>query len=240
LVVSFATQLYITFLIIALNTSDYRTILAIESATSLCSIALWSDGVLHEAHVNAIGSHSSAIFVKTELLLSQAQKSIEDLDAVVLSVGPGSYTGLRVAASAVKGLLFQRDIPFFAANTLAGLALGINKGGRIHAIIDARRTHVYAQTFQVSEDSIIAETQAEIVDIADFYERLIPEDLLVGTGLKRLEMTKMNQVVTFPIEDTGARGLIKLLRIAARSSSELIKIADIASFEPDYLLSPYT
>lgn len=223
-----------------MNTSDFNTILAIESATPLCSIALWSDGALHEAHVNAMGSHSSAIFVKTESLLTQAQKSIDDLDAVVLSVGPGSYTGLRVAASAVKGMLFQRDIPFFAANTLAGLALGINKEGRIHAIIDARRTHVYAQTFQISEDAIIAETQAEIVDIAAFYERLASEDLLVGTGLKRLEMAKMGQVRTFPIEETGARGLLRLLRFAAKSSSELIKKADIAAFEPDYLLSPYT
>ena len=76
---------------------------------------------------------------------------------VLLGAGPGSYTGLRVAASAVKGLLFGQDVTLFGVNTLAGFAAGMNEftgDQNVHVIIDARRTHVYTQSFRVGMSTI--------------------------------------------------------------------------------------
>ena len=129
---------------------NFKNLLAIESATSLCSVALRSGGVVCQLSTYAIGKHSSAIFTQAQVLLSSCGLKISDLDGILLGVGPGSYTGLRVAASAVKGMLFGQDVPLFGVNTLAGFAAGMCEFSgeqNVHVIIDARRTHVYTQSF---------------------------------------------------------------------------------------------
>jgi len=258
-------------------------LLAIESSTSLCSVALTDNAVLRERSVNAVGLHSSVLFAQIQELLAESELSLSALDAVLISAGPGSYTGLRIAASAVKGLLFQRDIPLFAVNTLASFAASldlsadvvrdepVNPAGnhsaqpsdptssasaetspkfgptsghpfQIHAIIDARRVHLYAQSFTLRREILERTTEASLIEIDSFYERLRPGDIVVGTGHHRLEPRKMEGIRVLPIEETGARGLIRLFTESERGSeagaNPLVWPVSVADFEPGYLTAP--
>lgn len=196
-------------------------------------------GEILELHTNALGKHSSAIFMHTRDLLEAAGLRFSDLDAIVLGGGPGSYTGLRVAASAVKGMLFGLDVPLFLGNTLAGFALGlegIQRPQRIHSIIDARRKHVYHQEFEVlggtTEISKLGE--ASIIEIDHVNDRFRSGDRLVGTGIERLDNNRLPDIQTHSIEETSAAGLIRLLDIG---SDQLIQEVDVADFEPMYAVT---
>src|SRR5690606_35785828 len=139
--------------------------------------------------VNAIGTHSSAIFTQIKTILDRADLSLDNIDAIITGEGPGSYTGLRIAASAIKGLIFGRKIDFFAANTLASFAAGLtttHEPQTVHSVIDARRRHLYMQTFQITQNSISPENEAVLIEINTFYSFLKPGDLIIGTGLERL------------------------------------------------------
>ena len=102
-----------------------QPVLSLETATPVCSVALWiPDGTVLEERAEGQGVHSELTFVFIDRLLKKAGISVDGLGAVLLSAGPGSYTGLRVGSSAVKGLLFQTEIPLYTFNTLAGIAIG--------------------------------------------------------------------------------------------------------------------
>lgn len=99
--------------------------MALETATDICSVALLcADGQLTEHRSQGRGIHSSHTFIYVQALLQQAGLQVSDLNGVVLSAGPGSYTGLRVGSSAVKGLLYGTNVQLFAVSTLGAIALG--------------------------------------------------------------------------------------------------------------------
>ena len=221
-------------------------ILAIETSTSLCSVALSQNSSITEESLNVVGKHSSAIFEQISSVLSQVKLGIRDIDRVVLSAGPGSYTGLRVGSSAIKGLLFGQNCDLFAANTLAGFALSTvdsTKPGKIRvlAMIDARRQHAYSQSFEITVGSsheihIESLNKAAIRTLTEISQTLLPSDVVVGTGMSRLPESLPTDCVLHPIEKVSARGLITLNDVALRHpSEEFIRKVDIESFEPDYM-----
>jgi tRNA threonylcarbamoyladenosine biosynthesis protein TsaB len=212
-------------------------ILSIESSTAQCSVALRVQSQSYERKVNAIGTHSSAIFTQIQDVLSEAGINLSDVNSVIVGRGPGSYTGLRVAVSAVKGLLFGRDVEFYSANTLASFAACIPASQskiRVHSIIDARRKHLYWQPFYCSIDSIIPENEPVIIEIEVFYDKIGSGDMIIGTGIERLDESRLKQVSVLPIDQTSAIGLIRLMDIADKS---LIHLEDIREFEPNYITS---
>lgn len=126
-------------------------ILAFETATNICSVSFQDDGgEIHEKRTERKGSHSELLFLYVRELMKEHDFSIADLDAALVSTGPGSYTGLRIAASAVKGMLFGLNVDVYAGNTLAGFAQSAGEG-TVHAVINARRKHLYHQKFEVGK-----------------------------------------------------------------------------------------
>jgi len=126
-------------------------VLCLETATPVCAVALAIDGLpLLEERLEERGAHAQRLPGMVASMLTRAGITAQELTALVVSAGPGSYTGLRIGASFAKGLLFARGVPFYAANTLAGLAMAVVDPTvrHIHAVIDARRTHVYYQGFE--------------------------------------------------------------------------------------------
>ena len=104
-------------------------ILAIETTTKNCSVALFDDAkqlALKEL-VSEGYSHSEQLTIFIEEVLSEVKISINNLNAIALSMGPGSYTGLRIGTSTAKGLCYSLDIPLIAISTLKAMALGISK-----------------------------------------------------------------------------------------------------------------
>jgi tRNA threonylcarbamoyladenosine biosynthesis protein TsaB len=121
-------------------------ILAIETATAVCSAALYIDGEINERHVLAPREHALLILPMIDALLAEAGVSVGALDAIAYGRGPGSFTGVRIAASVVQGIAFAADLPVVAVSTLATLAQGAMRETaehRVMAALDARMAEVY-------------------------------------------------------------------------------------------------
>ena len=162
-------------------------ILALETATNICSVAFFDGERIHEKRVEQRGSHSEQLFLFIEELREEHGFSIPDLDAVLVSEGPGSYTGLRISASAVKGLLFQADVPLYGINTLASFAMQALReypaAKTIHSIINARRVHVYHQQFTASPLTSGDEVSiTPIEELEEHYDVEIPREKFDTVG----------------------------------------------------------
>lgn len=143
------------------------------------------------------GIHSEAVFRFIRDLLDSEGLSIGDLDAVAVSAGPGSFTGLRIGASAVKGLLYGLDTLVFPINTFSGIeqmAKKLYPDATIHAILDARRQHVY--------------TASAIMEITEMAKRLSPGDVLAGSGQHRFPPETLKGVHPIGLESVSAIGIL--------------------------------
>lgn len=189
-------------------------ILAYETSTNICSVSLQDrEGNITERRIQGRSVHSDNVFLFTKTLMDDHNFSVADLDAVLVSNGPGSYTGLRIAASAIKGLLFGLDIPLFASNTLASFAIEADQQeGTIHAIIDARRTHVYHQSFELGK-KLISTSEAKIVDISDLEDQIKPGDFIIGTGTERLNKKRLANIRVLDERNITANSLLKLYKL---------------------------
>jgi tRNA threonylcarbamoyladenosine biosynthesis protein TsaB len=121
-------------------------ILAIETATSACSAALIVDGDIRERYALAPRQHATLILPMIESLLVEAGVTVAQLDAIAFGRGPGSFTGVRIAASIVQGIAFAAERPVVPVSTLAALALGGQREtgqARVLAALDARKHEVY-------------------------------------------------------------------------------------------------
>lgn len=133
-------------------------ILAIDTATEACSAALWMDGEVTERYEVAPRQHAKLILPMAQGLLADAGLALPQLDGVAFGRGPGSFTGLRIAAGVVQGLAFGADLPVLPVSTLATLAQGAvddELGGDILAGIDARMKQVYWGVYQAGDDGLV-------------------------------------------------------------------------------------
>lgn len=214
-------------------------ILALETATDVCSVAFCDEhGNVHEQRTEEKGSHSEQLFLFVEALQDEHNFSIADLDAVLVSEGPGSYTGLRISASAVKGLLFQQQVPLIGVNTLASFAMGAHekypKAKTIHSIIDARRVHVYHQQFHFQDDVLRTDDEVEVLPIKAFENMLQSDDVVIGTGLDRISEEMLEKARTLDKSAITAKSLIALYQVGF---DNFYREEDPESFEPKYYTS---
>lgn len=166
--------------------------LALESSTKVCSVAFQNaEGEVFEKRTEVKGSHSEELFLFIEQLTEEHGFRLPDLSAVIVSAGPGSYTGLRISASAVKGLLFGTDVPLLAADTLASFAAAAVQEQpdlkTIHPVIDARRVHLYHRQFSYDSGKLSAAGEVSIIPIEEFQKKLKAGDGVIGTGLHRVD-----------------------------------------------------
>ena len=214
-------------------------LLALETATNVCSVAYYDeDGNVYEQRTTQRGTHSEQLFLFIEQLKDEHDFEIKDLNAVLVSEGPGSYTGLRISASAVKGLLFQTDVPLVGINTLASFAMqaqqGDPKAKHIHSIIDARRVHVYHQQFTFAEGKLSTEDEVEVIPINAFEKMLRSGEAVIGTGLDRVDQQILSKANTFGVDSITAKSLIRLYQ---SGFSDFYQVEDPELFEPKYYTS---
>jgi tRNA threonylcarbamoyl adenosine modification protein YeaZ len=221
-------------------------ILSIETASPICSVVIADQHGGVERRSDQRGAHAERLPGFIQELLDEWAASIDDLEAIVLSAGPGSYTGLRIGASLVKGLCFGRDIPFYAANTLASMAIGAPlEGGKgtVHTVLDARRTHLYHQSFRMEESSIIPLMPPAARELEEIRSMLKPGDVVSGTGWQRLNDLEALGVRLIGLEGISARNVNAMYRWSLGqnqvSCQGLIERVSIESFEPDYRGNPY-
>jgi len=140
-------------------------ILNIETSTTNCSVALSQNGIVVgiKEDNNLEYSHAERLHVYIDEVLKVAKISIDQLEAIAVSKGPGSYTGLRIGVSAAKGLSYALNIPLISVPTLEALAHQIEiPKGAIVAMLDARRMEVYSAIYDANYNETRA-TEAEVL-----------------------------------------------------------------------------
>jgi tRNA threonylcarbamoyladenosine biosynthesis protein TsaB len=184
-------------------------ILQIETATASCSVALAKDGhVLAFKQVNERNIHAEVITLFIDELIAGAGINYNSLDAIAVSCGPGSYTGLRIGVSTAKGLCFALDKPLIAIETLEAMAHGIlNREEYVPVddmllcpMIDARRMEVFTAVFSAAGKKI-RNTAAEIIDENSFSELIKSNKILFfGDGAEkcRAVLVESSNAIFFP------------------------------------------
>ncbi|MFC5569813.1 tRNA (adenosine(37)-N6)-threonylcarbamoyltransferase complex dimerization subunit type 1 TsaB [Lysobacter yangpyeongensis] len=130
-------------------------LLALETATEACSVALWLDGEVHERFELAPRRHAELTLPWAEQLLVEAGVVKSQLDAIAIGRGPGAFTGVRLAIAIGQGIALALDRPVVPVSTLAALALQ-GPGPHVLAAIDARMGEVYAAAFALRDGDAIA------------------------------------------------------------------------------------
>ncbi len=167
-----------------------RTILAIDTSATPVSCALLRDQrVLATYYTHTGQTHSQTLMPMVDSVLAIAGLSVKDLDAVAVSAGPGSFTGVRIGVSAAKGLAFTDDIPCIGVSTLEAMAesfQGLPFDGVICSVMDARCQQVYTASFCSTADGCLERmTQDEAISIEELKNQLKKYQksvILVGDG----------------------------------------------------------
>ena len=217
-------------------------IILIETSTALCSVALAEDGVVTAyRESSAPKAHASLTAVFIQELLSERELTLADCDAVCVSMGPGSYTGLRVGVSTAKGLCFGSGKPLLAVGTLDTLVAQAtdvipsegeeSPGYRfIIPMVDARRMEVYTAVFENGRQ--ITETAPAIIDETSFAEYLEQGPcLFIGDGAGKCADVIKHPNATFRQCWPKASSMLEPAIAAFRSGD----FKDVAYFEPFYL-----
>ena len=163
-------------------------ILNIETSTKNCSVSLSKNGkVIALKELNDGNySHAEKLHVFIDDVLKEANINMQQLNAVAISKGPGSFTGLRIGVSAAKGLCFALDIPMISIDTLKSLALQVVVDvGYIIPMLDARRMEVYSAVFN-KDCLLVRETEAQILDETSFQNYLENQQVhFIGDGVPK-------------------------------------------------------
>ncbi len=212
-------------------------ILTIDTATTACSVALVKDGTVQALRENNQGlNHSVLLAPYIDALLREHRLEVRDLDAIAVSMGPGSYTGLRIGVSTAKGLCFGAGIPLIAVPTLRALARAVaNRTGEdalYCPMLDARRMEVYPALFD-RHNHPLTPTRAEIITPDSFAKELADRTVyFFGNGSDKARPLLTSPHARFiPGVETSAAHLAPLAEQLFREG----EFADTAYFEPFYL-----
>jgi tRNA threonylcarbamoyladenosine biosynthesis protein TsaB len=209
-------------------------ILNIETATKNCSVAIAKEGktIVCKELATENFSHAEKLHVFIEQILAESNVQFSELNAVAVSQGPGSYTGLRIGVSSAKGFSYALNIPLIAVDTLQLLAKQISiANGIILPMIDARRMEVFSAMYDSNYNQIRA-TQAEIIDESSYKE--ISETIhLVGDGIGKFTNTLTDEKFVFHNEVLyPSANEMSALSFEKFQNSDFV---DVAYFEPFYL-----
>lgn len=214
-------------------------ILQLETSTSSCSVALAFNGhTIALRELNERNAHAGNLTLLISEVMNSAGKKMEDLAAVAVSMGPGSYTGLRIGVSTAKGLCYALDIPLIAINTLEAMAngfksLNVSDSAFFCPMIDARRMEVYAAVYNQQLEEILP-VAARIID-AESFSGLLENQQIVFFGdgaMKCSDVLAGSPNARFSADFlNSAKDFTSLAYEKFREG----KFEDVAYFEPFYL-----
>ena len=211
-------------------------ILNLETATTNCSVSICKDGELLAIKENDTPSysHSEQLHVFIEDVLKEGKSALQDLDAIAVSKGPGSYTGLRIGVSSAKGLCFSLDIPLISIATLESMAHQAESENYdfIIPVLDARRMEVYSAIFDQSRLEV-RETRAEIIDENSFQGYAEKgKVILLGSGAEKCKSILTHKNISY---DTSVVPSSRDMGALSYQKFENKEFEDVAYFEPFYL-----
>jgi tRNA threonylcarbamoyladenosine biosynthesis protein TsaB len=219
-------------------------LLLIESSTQICSVALSRDGQLISIReINEPNRHAEKLTVFIDEVMKESGCTFTQLDAVAVSMGPGSYTGLRIGVSAAKGICYAVDKPLIAVGTLEAMAYGMRneakEGDLLIPMIDARRMEVYTAIYD-HNGNMLQEVSPMILDENSFSKIQTPNHqspitnlLFSGDGMPKAKelLSKIPNAVFTDAGNCSAKHLM----IPAEKKFLEKNFEDVAYFEPFYL-----
>lgn len=216
-------------------------ILLLETATEVCSVGISKGGkVLTSLNTEKAYQHSERLTILIEKVVKKAGITLQDLSAVAVSKGPGSYTALRIGTSTAKGICYALDLPLIAIDTLLALAHAAQQKRQDEnaiycPMIDARRMEVYTSLFDAQLQTILP-PQSMIIDKNSFedYFNKEQEIVFVGNGAPKCKEVLTNPLAKF--EDIVCNA--KHLAILAQKKLAQKDFEDVAYFVPTYGKAP--
>ncbi len=214
-------------------------ILSLETSTNVCSVALTQQNtIVASKKLYEDKSHSTYLTILIQEVMSQAKVALKDVDAIAVSKGPGSYTGLRIGVSTAKGLCYSLDKPLIAINTLRAMAhevsIASGSANLLCPMIDARRMEVYTALYD-TELSELEPTSAKILDEFSYAETMIDHSVLFfgnGSGKFRELIGPGHRNARFLDDITPSASSVGIL-----AGEEYLnnRFEDVVYFEPYYL-----
>ena len=212
-------------------------ILNIETSTKNCSVALFSGSKLisEKSLLSEKYSHSETLTLFVEDVIKNSDYKLIDLDAISVSKGPGSYTGLRIGVSTAKGLSYSLNCPLISVSTLQSMAFYMSKKKSNYDLycpmIDARRMEVFS-SFYNKKNNQIRDVRADIIDEDSYKKELENKVLFFGDGANKCKdlLTSGNSYFLDDIFPSATHmGILSLEKYNNKD------FEDVAYFEPFYL-----
>ena len=216
-------------------------ILAFETSAKAASVALLENNkLLGESYQNTGLTHSQTLMVMAEDLLKQCGKTVNDITAVAVAEGPGSFTGVRIGVAAAKGFAWGRQLPCYGVSTLEAMAesLGVYEG-YVCPVMDARRAQVYNALFYVNRGEIQRQAEDRAIALADLAQELKGLEgpvYLVGDGAELTHRTLAAEIpgLILPPEHRKHQRATGVAILAAKKM-EAGEAGDGAALQPNYL-----
>jgi tRNA threonylcarbamoyladenosine biosynthesis protein TsaB len=219
------------------------TILNIETSGHNCSVALHKNGHLIAEQINTDGlKHAEVLHVMIAKLFKETTITLNQLEAIAISEGPGSYTGLRIGASGAKGLCYALNIPLIAVNTLSIYAQTLIKNKQVNnetiiTCMDARRDEIYFATFENGFEKIISEARVLDENYYQLFDRS-KKYVITGDGANKTLPYLQDKINIQTRELTSIEA--KYMYAIASKKFEDKNFVDSAYFEPNYLKPFFT
>lgn len=174
-----------------------KMILALETSSAGLGVALGTAaGKIREIRSGVRFRHSENLIALVERLLKKEKLSLEDIDCFAIDRGPGSFTGLRIGFSFLKGFLAVRKRPCYGALSLDMIAAGIDlpEGSRLGVLVDARRERIYSRFYHRRKGEWVAERRLELLALSGLVDRITAKTALVGDALLRYQKPLENKL----------------------------------------------
>jgi len=215
-------------------------VLGIDTSTSCGSVGLVEDNrIISDYLLNTPVTHSERLLKAIDLILQESRCSMSDLDGWAISLGPGSFTGLRIGASTVKGLSFATGKPVMGVPTLDVLAFQVSPTPYlIRPILDARKGEVYTASYRYEEKDLIKQKSPyQAIKPGDLVKRIEEKTIFIGEGAKTYGdflKESLGNFTTFVFPSLN----VPHGSTVAKLGLELLcqkKILDLATFSPIYV-----
>ncbi len=214
-------------------------ILGIETATMTGGLALINDSkLISEYTLNMKTTHSSRIMPALDWMLKDASLDKHEIEGIAISIGPGSFTGLRIGLATAKGLAMGLEVPMISVPTLDALAHNIpHPMYQVCAALDARKKEVYSAFFNYENDILIKKTPYEVIPPAELMEQIKEKTIIVGDAIDiygDLFKAELGDLVLFApdVQRLPRAAVIAQLGLAKLKAGEIL---DLASSEPIYI-----
>ena len=212
--------------------------LLIETASSVCSVATANENEIIAIRENGDGQqHATLITTFVDEVMKESELNYEELDAVVVSAGPGSYTGLRIGVSAAKGICFGAQLPLMAVDSLQALATGFfeekKHTGNVGAVFDARRDEIYFGIWNEKSETLVSSRAAILNDeFLSIINSIALPITFIGNGAEKVKVFLSNEKHEYHSQYKSSAAHLHSAAIKKFNEKDFV---DVAYFEPNYI-----